>query len=231
MGHFRTALRAERRLNLPGGTVFPKGTVFLTVRAAQHKQHFLGIVIFRVFTAMHQALVDNPQSLFAAVLTVRLFSQSGGGNWYKGNHEPLVTKEPFDKVQQALVVPIKSKWGSKEFPYKQFLKCYSCGASVVGEEKIRNYKYGNTRRFVYYHCSRQVDNNCREPFVREADIVSELILMCDELITDTTKLEPGLRDAIDKFTKMMLVTHKTFGKKNMIGGYVKYVLAEGSQFE
>lgn len=62
-------------------------------------------------------------------------------------------------------------------------------------------------------------------------IVSELILMCDELITDTTKLEPGLRDAIDKFTKMMLVTHKTFGKKNMIGGYVKYVLAEGSQFE
>lgn len=155
----------------------------------------------------------------------------GSGKWYKGNHEPLITKELFVQVQEQLKVPIKPKWGAKEFPFKQFLKCYSCEASVVGEEKIRNYKNGNTRRFVYYHCSRQVDNSCREPFVREKDIVCELMLMCDELIADMTKLEPGLRDAIDKFTRMMRVTHKTFGKKNMVGGYVKYVLAEGSQFE
>ena len=155
----------------------------------------------------------------------------GSGKWYKGNHEPMITKELFERVQKAIAVPIKSKWGSKEFPYKQFLKCYSCGASIIGEEKIRHYKNGNTSRFVYYHCSRQVNHDCKEPFVREKDITDELIKLCDQLITDLTVLEPGLRNAIDKFSKMMKVTHKSYGQKNMTAGYVKYVLQEGSEFE
>lgn len=154
----------------------------------------------------------------------------GSGKWYKGNHPPLITKELFMKVQRQLKVPIKPKWGSKVFPYKRFLKCYSCGASVVGEEKVRHYRTG-TRKFVYYHCSRQVNHDCTEPFVREEVIVQELVGMCDELITDTAELEPGLRNALDKFALMMRSTHKGYGKKNMIAGYVKYVLQEGSEFE
>ena len=153
------------------------------------------------------------------------------GKWYKGNHEPLITKELFDRVQKAIAVPIKSKWGSKEFPYKQFLKCYSCGASIVGEEKIRNYKNGKHQKFVYYHCSRQVKHNCPEPFVRVELIEKELIRLCDRLITDLSDLEPGLRAAIDKFIRMMKATHKGYGKKNLMAGYVKYVLQEGSEFE
>lgn len=154
----------------------------------------------------------------------------GSGKWYKGNHPPLITKELFMKVQKQLKVPIKPKWGSKVFPYKRFLKCYSCGASVVGEEKIRKNRTG-THKFVYYHCSRQVNHDCTEPFVREEIIVKELVSMCDELITDTADLEPGLRNALDKFALMMRATHKGYGKKNMVSGYVKYVLQEGSEFE
>jgi hypothetical protein len=85
-------------------------------------------------------------------------------------------------------------------------------------------------RFVYYHCSRQVDHDCKEPFVRDKAITSELIKFCDELITDVTILEPGLKDAIDKYTKMMKSTYKAT-KVDMVAGYVKYVLNEGSQFE
>ena len=55
--------------------------------------------------------------------------------------------------------------------------------------------------------------------------------MCDALITDTAELEPGLRNALDKFALMMKATHKGYGKKNMIAGYVKYVLQEGTEFE
>lgn len=154
----------------------------------------------------------------------------GSGKWYKGNHPPLITKGLFMKVQKQLKVPIKPKWGSKVFPYKRFLKCYSCGASVVGEEKIRKNRTG-THKFVYYHCSRQVNHDCTEPFVREEIIVKELVSMCDELITDTADLEPGLRNALDKFALMMRATHKGYGKKNMVSGYVKYVLQEGSEFE
>jgi site-specific DNA recombinase len=155
----------------------------------------------------------------------------GSGKWYKGNHVPLIDKDLFLRVQEQLKVPIKTRWGSKEFPFKQFLKCYSCGSSIVGEEKVRHYQNGNNPTFTYYHCSRQVKRNCKEPFAREQDIVVELSKMCNELITDLTQVEPGLRDAINKFTKMMKVTHETYSSMEMVGGYIKYVLRDGTLFE
>lgn len=153
------------------------------------------------------------------------------GKWYKGRHEPMITKELFDQVQIQLKVPIKTKWGSIPFPYKQFLKCYGCGSSIVGEQKTRHYQNGNSPTFTYYHCSRQVKRDCKEPFAREQDIADELSLMCNELITDLTKVEPGLHDAIDKFTKMMKVTHENYSPMEMVGGYIKYVLRDGTLFE
>lgn len=155
----------------------------------------------------------------------------GSGKWYKGNHKPIIDKDLFLKVKEQLKVPIKTKWGSKEFPFKNFLKCYNCGASIVGEEHTRHYANGRNPQFIYYHCSRQVDHDCKEPYISEKGIVEELCNMRNELITDLREVEPGLRDAIDKFTKMMTITHTNYIKKEMIGGYIKYVLHEGSLFE
>jgi hypothetical protein len=55
--------------------------------------------------------------------------------------------------------------------------------------------------------------------------------MCNELITDLTMIEPRLRDAIDKFTRMMKITHETYSSMEMVGGYIKYVLRDGTLFE
>lgn len=44
----------------------------------------------------------------------------GSGNWYKGSHTPLITKELFDPVQKQLIVPKKAKWGSKILPLKNY---------------------------------------------------------------------------------------------------------------
>jgi hypothetical protein len=89
----------------------------------------------------------------------------------------------------------------------------------------------NYKKFVYYHCSRQINHDCKELFVRVAVIEQERMKMCDELITELAELEQGLRSAIEKFTVMMKATHTGYGKKNLIAGYVKYVLQEGSEFE
>jgi len=153
------------------------------------------------------------------------------GKWYQGNHSPLITKELFDKVQIKLKVPAKPKWGSKEFPYKKFLKCYKCGSSIVGEQKIRNYKNGNTKIFTYYHCSRQVDRNCKEPYAKESVIADQLSSMCNELITDIQVVELNLRKAMDKFARMMAITHTDKDQKTMIGAYIKYVLKNGTTYE
>lgn len=156
---------------------------------------------------------------------------AGSGNWYQGKHAPLISKELFEEVQAQLLVPQKSKWGAKEFPYKQFLKCYSCGSSIVGEEKIKRSKSGMQRKYVYYHCSRQVDYDCKEPFVSEASIANELSELGGSIIFDLFNLEPGLAQAIKKFARMVSLTSDTRVKKNIIKTYIRYVVNEGSLFE
>jgi len=149
---------------------------------------------------------------------------AGSGSWYQGKHEPLVSKGLFDRVQDQLIVPQKSKWGAKEFPFRRFLICGSCGAQVVGEEKIKNLKDGTRKRYVYYHCSRQIDYDCREPFVRQDMIIKGLVDLSSGFQIESKDCEPGLRAAVTRYG-LMVTTNRPFE------GYAKYVLEHGTDFE
>lgn len=154
----------------------------------------------------------------------------GSGHWYQGKHEPLVSKELFNKVQEQLKVPQKSKWGAKEFPFRRFLTCANCGAQVVGEEKFKKRVDGGQNRHVYYHCSRNVDISCKEPYVREEVIIEGLIALSDELIfLDTVEL--GLQKSIEQFTAMMKSIGSIASNQDVKRNYIKYVLIEGTDFE
>ncbi len=153
------------------------------------------------------------------------------GNWYQGNHQPIITKDLFLKVQEQLKVPIKSKWGAKEFPYKQFMKCYSCGSSIVGEEKTKNTRDGTSRTYVYYHCSPQVDYSCKEPFITEHALSNEIIRISDEIIDGIKEFEPGLIKAMEKFKLIALHTSDDQSGINLNKLYVTYVVKQGSFFE
>ena len=100
----------------------------------------------------------------------------GTGNWYKGQHKPLVTREIFDRVQKQLVVPKKSKWGGKTFTFKQLFKCATCGASVIAEDRYRKRKWSHPRYHIYYHCTRQKRYDCPEPYITEEQLIKELII-------------------------------------------------------
>lgn len=127
------------------------------------------------------------------------------GQWYKGSYPPLITKELFEKVQEKLVVPLKSKWGSKTFTYKGLLKCANCKASIVGEDRYRQRLNKEPRYHVYYHCSRQIDHNCREPYISEEELERSLLKLINfmyiahphELVL-TEKIQKGL----EEFRKM-----------------------------
>lgn len=100
----------------------------------------------------------------------------GGGSWYKGSHKPLITKETFEQVQKQLIIPFKkTKWGSKQFTFKDLFRCASCGASIVGEDKYRKRKVGEPVYHIYYHCSRQKKYDCPEPYVTEDKLIRELL--------------------------------------------------------
>jgi len=156
-----------------------------------------------------------------------------GGVWYQGSHKPLITKEVFDKVRKQLVAPQKVKWGSKEFPFRRFLTCYSCGSSIVGEEKFKKRIDGGKNRHVYYHCSRQIDYNCKEPYLPEAKLIEELLLISDKLTVDNVAIEPGLAKSIQKFGSMLetVDVNTKYMKPELTKNYARYVLEKGSDFE
>lgn len=158
------------------------------------------------------------------------------GQWYKGSYPPLITKELFERVQEKLVVPLKSKWGSKTFTYKGLLKCANCKASIVGEDRYRQRLNKEPRYHVYYHCSRQIDHNCKEPYISEEELERSLLKLINfmyiahphELVL-TEKIQKGL----EEFRKMR---EAIFLQQNInpnskvwdIRDYVRYVLTNKS---
>lgn len=124
-----------------------------------------------------------------------------GDKVYKGNHEPLVTKELFEKVQKQLFVPEK-EWNKKVFPFRGLCKCGSCGEWVTAEEKYKKTKYGGIRKYVYYHCGRHVDYDCDEPYITEEDLIKQLIAHVDKIQLKEVELAHYLKEDIDRFHKL-----------------------------
>lgn len=123
------------------------------------------------------------------------------GKRYKGKHEPLITKEIFDRVQYQLICPTK-EWNKNVFPFKHLCKCSSCGASVVGEERYRKLQNGDARKHVYYHCSRSKDYECNEPYITEEDLIKQLMAHINELKLNEIELAHQLKKDIDRFHRL-----------------------------
>lgn len=99
----------------------------------------------------------------------------GGGNFYKGAHKPLTTKETFDEVRKQLTIPFKkAKWGSKTFTFKELFLCASCGGSIIGEDKFRKRKVQDPVYHIYYHCTKRKDETCPEPYLTEEKLIKSL---------------------------------------------------------
>lgn len=164
----------------------------------------------------------------------------GGGNWYKGSHKPLTSKEIFDQVQKQLIIPFKkAKWGSKTFTFKDLFKCASCGASIVGEDKYRKRKVGDPVYHIYYHCSRQKKYDCPEPYVTEDKLIRELL----RYIQFTSMAHPQMINHTDKFKfymeeykkmREMILLQQDINPEHQpldIKEYAKYALRNGSMEE
>lgn len=64
------------------------------------------------------------------------------GKWYKGSHEPIISRELFDAVQKKMTVAPKSKPGTKQFDFTKLFKCGACGSGISAQEKYKRYKSG-----------------------------------------------------------------------------------------
>lgn len=168
-----------------------------------------------------------------------------GDEWYKGIHEPLVTKQLWDKVQQQLQVKPKT-WHKKKFPFKTLCICGSCKGGVTAEERHKKLKHGGINKHIYYHCARSVDYECDEPYITEGDLIKQLLahINAGNVKIHKTKLAKKLTKDIDRFHRLRSeVLHQEYLTGNldelensaiktndseMAINYLKHILKTGS---
>ena len=107
----------------------------------------------------------------------------GGGHWYQGKHEILITKELFDAAQSQLKRDRTVREG-KDFAFTKIMTCGLCGSGITAQEKYKRQKNGNVHKYIYYGCTRSRDLQCKCGYTREENLLSELL----KIISITTRI-------------------------------------------
>ncbi len=160
----------------------------------------------------------------------------GSGRWYTGSHEPLITKEVFDKVQNTRLGSRKVKWGSKKFTYKMLLKCGICGGNIVAEEKFKKLSGGGFSHYIYYHCSMIPHNECRKHYMKENELEKELLGFVEKLDISKIKISHNLKVSFEEYKRIasqILSQHDINIDEDSIDikSYARYLFKEGSVSE
>ena len=153
------------------------------------------------------------------------------GNWYQGSHEPLITKEVYDRVQGNLYAPEHGKHGLKEFVFTKAITCGMCGSGITAEEKIKKSSRG-WKRYVYYHCIKHIRKECSESWIREEALLEAILQSIDTLDFNNTLMEAKFKEEVEKYNKFSTTFFNDKGLLPRVGfnckDYVKYILSSGS---
>lgn len=75
------------------------------------------------------------------------------GEYYKGNHKPIISKKMFDNAQAVLHGKNDSRKNKHSYPYRGFMTCAECGCGLTSDKK--------KGRYVYYYCTNG-KGNCNQ---------------------------------------------------------------------
>ncbi|MES2023121.1 MAG: recombinase family protein [Patescibacteria group bacterium] len=157
------------------------------------------------------------------------------GNWYQGKHEPLITQELFEK-SKAQLKRDNIQRENKEFAFTKLFTCGYCGSGISAEEKWKQLKNGTDARYIYYSCSRARDRNCKNKYIREEELITELLKIIDKVNINELGMRQKLEDEIARFNifqrSVLGSTDKIKNNQETdIRNYAKYILKEGSTSE
>jgi DNA invertase Pin-like site-specific DNA recombinase len=94
------------------------------------------------------------------------------GQMVPGRHEPMLSLQDFERVQQTFRRPDQRRPQGKTFTYTGLLRCGSCGLSITAEAK-RN-RHGSL--YTYYHCTRsRHETPCPERYVQAGCLEEQIV--------------------------------------------------------
>ncbi|TSA56872.1 recombinase family protein [bacterium] len=111
---------------------------------------------------------------------------------YQGSHEPIISKELFDRAQETISGPARPSISKNGFPFNNLITCGICNCKVLGE--IKKHKY------IYYHCTfskgRHKDKhyinqdrlaNIFGPAIKDVTLPKELTVWIKEALRERSK--------------------------------------------
>jgi hypothetical protein len=160
----------------------------------------------------------------------------GSGNWYTGKHQPLISKELFQLVQEKIAEENRPKKKFRDFTFTKLMTCGYCGSGVTAQEKSKTIKSdGSTRWYLYYSCDRHKDHHCKNPFIREDNLITLLLELIDQISLDEIGAKQLIQKEVSRYNKlrsaMLGVTERDSANDMDVRKYAKYLLQNGTPQE
>lgn len=154
------------------------------------------------------------------------------GNFYKGKHEPIITKELFDQVQEQVKNQVLRTQEPKEFAFTKMMTCGLCGSGICADEKFKKLKDGSVNRHIYYGCTRSRDKNCKCGYINEVELIQQFEKLIDQVNINEIGMREKIKcevERIKRFNQSILGVKQQIQIKDVdIRDYAKFILKEGS---
>lgn len=119
---------------------------------------------------------------YAGILVSKRYSEEA-----RGQHEPMITLELFEKVQAILdgrvtkpSLAIRNR-SNVDFPLRRLVKCGRCGCGFTG-----SWCNGHLKRYPYYWCYKS--KSCHSPYV----LVGKIHEALTKILIKTKLSQPGI---------------------------------------
>ena len=113
------------------------------------------------------------------------------GKLFEGKHQPIITKELFDTVQDAFKSHNKQHVTRRQFAYSGLLTCGKCGCAMTAEM--------HKGKYIYYRCT-GFKGKCGNAYIREEELSTKLGEIVKAIHIDDEHLE--------MLKKLLLASHK-----------------------
>src|ERR1035437_299096 len=142
----------------------------------------LGLTVRTILNKQRKISKSNLYNIFTNPFYYGEFEYpEKSGNWYKGIHRPMITKEEYGMVQLLLGQEGRPRSRVHTCAYTGLIKCSLCGASITADEKIKRQKNGNVHRYVYYFCTGRANSGCTQASLNEKEIDRQILEILDRI--------------------------------------------------
>lgn len=105
---------------------------------------------------------------------------------------------------------------------------------MAAEEKFKDLADGSRNRYVYYSCTKFYDKKCKNKYLREDSLISQLTEIIQKIDLDKIGIKKKLEQELERMNKFrgnvlgLSSEEIETQKKADIRSYAKYVLTEGT---